>query len=134
MIICHIRLPLQARTPPRPLLLVTWANGTRGSKRDNLITLLSASRYVSSDGVTRTCACDIDRQRHEVESTVRRYEQSHLCRQAVVVPKNWVVRANGLAELLIQLLYSVQGHIKMASSHMEGRLYYTSYSQVYLYE
>ncbi|TFB07069.1 hypothetical protein CCMA1212_000567, partial [Trichoderma ghanense] len=67
IIICHIRLPLQARTPPRPLLLVTWANGTRGSKRNNLVTQLSASRYVSPD-----------------EGTML------LCRQADVVPDNEV--------------------------------------------
>ncbi|PTB69055.1 hypothetical protein BBK36DRAFT_1139140 [Trichoderma citrinoviride] len=73
MITYHIplRLPLQARTPPQPLLLVTWTNGTRGSKRNNLITQLSARRHIPPNEGIGTC--DRNRQRHEVKSPGKRF-------------------------------------------------------------
>ncbi|KAL6875137.1 hypothetical protein J3F83DRAFT_545619 [Trichoderma novae-zelandiae] len=73
-IIYHIplRLPLQAPTPPRPLLLVTWPNGTQTSKRNNLITQLSASRYITPNECT--CICEGNGWRQQVQPPVSTQE------------------------------------------------------------
>ena len=135
MITYHIplRLPLQARTPPQPLLLVTWTNGTRGSKRNNLITQLSARRHIPPNEGIGTC--DRNRQRHEVKSPGKRYAEGSLMLAGRCCPRQFGNACKCSGRIC---LYRFHVQSKTISSEhrptRELRRYYTCYNQVYLYE